>query len=73
MLELMTTRSIRIPDEIDALLIKAADEEHISVNSAVVQAVEEWTRLRTHRARVQAITAQVIAEDAELLDRLADA
>ncbi|GAA3933350.1 hypothetical protein GCM10023085_13300 [Actinomadura viridis] len=69
----MTTRSIRIPDEIDELLIKAADEEHISVNAAVVQAVEEWARMRRHRAEVRAVTAQVMAEDKELLARLADA
>nr|BFE30613.1 hypothetical protein GCM10010200_028640 [Actinomadura rugatobispora] len=73
MLDIMTTRSVRIPDDIDALLIKAAQEEHISVNAAVVQAVEEWARMRGHRARVRAVTAQVMAEDAALLDRLADA
>jgi uncharacterized protein (DUF1778 family) len=73
MIATMTTRSIRIPDDIDALLVQAAEEDHISVNTAVVQAVEEWTRMRTHRARVRAVTAQVMAEDADLLDRLADA
>lgn len=69
----MTTRSIRIPDEIDKLLVEVAEEEHISVNAAVVQSVEEWARVRRHRAEVRTAMAQVMAEDAELLDRLADA
>jgi predicted transcriptional regulator len=69
----MTTRSIRIPDEIDKLLVEVAEEEHISVNAAVVQSVEEWARVRRHRSEVRTVMAQVMAEDAELLDRLADA
>jgi predicted transcriptional regulator len=69
----MTTRSVRIPDEIDSLLVRAAEAEHISINAAIVQAVEQWAQARDHRARVRAVTAEVMAEDAELLSRLADA
>ncbi|WP_131741453.1 toxin-antitoxin system HicB family antitoxin [Actinomadura roseirufa] len=69
----MTTRSVRIPPEIDGILTKAAEAEHISVNAAIVQAVQTWALAREHRAHVQAITAQVMAEDAALLERLADA
>ena len=70
----MTTRSIRFPDEIDELLVEAAEEEDISVEAAVVRAVEEWARShRGRRARVRAATAQVVAEDSALLDRLGDA
>jgi hypothetical protein len=69
----MTTRSVRIPQQVDELLVEAAEAEHISVNAAIVQAVESWVHTREHRARVRALTAQVMAEDAELLDRLADA
>jgi predicted transcriptional regulator len=69
----MTTRSVRIPDEIDAVLARAAEAEHISVNAAIVQAVQSWAEMRDHRAQVQALTAQVMAEDAHLLRRLGDA
>lgn len=69
----MTTRRIRLPDEIDLALSRAAEAEHISVNSAIVQAVESWTETREHRARIRALTAQVMAEDSALLDRLAGA
>jgi predicted transcriptional regulator len=68
----MTTRSIRIPDALDRKLVEVAETEHISLNSAVVQAVESWVRLHQHRSRVQEITAQVMAEDQSLLRRLAD-
>jgi predicted transcriptional regulator len=69
----MTTRSVRIPDEIDRALTAAAEAEHISVNAAIVQAVQDWAQLRDHRARVRAVAAQVMAEDDKLLRRLADA
>ena len=68
-----TTRSVRFPGEIDELLTEAAEAEHISINAAIVQAVENWARMRDHRARVRAITGEVMSEDAALLDRLADA
>jgi predicted transcriptional regulator len=69
----MTTRSVRIPDEIDDLLTRTAEAEHISVNAAIVQAVQSWAEMHEHRAHVRAITAQVMAEDADLLRRLGDA
>ncbi|WP_285495059.1 Arc family DNA-binding protein [Actinomadura sp. NBRC 104425] len=68
----MTTRSVRIPDDIDELLVRTAEAEHISINAAIVQAVEQWAQARDHRARVQAVVAEVMAEDANLLRRLAD-
>jgi predicted transcriptional regulator len=68
----MTTRSIRIPDALDRKLVSVAETEHISLNSAVIQAVESWVRQHHHRSRVQEITAQVMSEDQGLLRRLAD-
>jgi predicted transcriptional regulator len=68
----MTTRSIRIPDALDRKLVTVAEAEHISLNSAIVQAVDSWVRQHQHRSRVQEITAQVMAEDQDLLQRLAD-
>jgi hypothetical protein len=36
----MKTRSIRIPDDIDDALVAAAEDEHISVQARIVQALE---------------------------------
>jgi predicted transcriptional regulator len=69
----MMTRSVRIPDEIDSLLTAAAEDEHISVNAAIVQAVQDWALAHDHRIRVRALTAQIMSEDAGLLARLGDA
>ncbi|MFB4297214.1 Arc family DNA-binding protein [Actinomadura sp. NTSP31] len=69
----MVTRSVRIPDEVDELVTQVAEAEHISINSAIVQALENWAQAHRHRTQVRAITADVMAEDADLLDRLADA
>jgi predicted transcriptional regulator len=68
----MTTRSIRIPDALDRKLVSVAESEHISLNSAVIQAVESWVRQHQHRSRIQEITAQVMAEDENLIRRLAE-
>ncbi|MWA03971.1 Arc family DNA-binding protein [Actinomadura sp. LD22] len=69
----MVTRSVRIPDEVDDLVTKVAEAEHLSINSVIVQALESWGQAHQHRAEVRAITAEVMAEDADLLARLADA
>lgn len=69
----MITRSVRIPEDVDRLLSEVAKTEHISINSAIVQALEAWGQAHQHRATVQAITTEVMAEDADLLNRLADA
>ncbi|WP_344592883.1 Arc family DNA-binding protein [Actinomadura vinacea] len=69
----MTTRSVRIPDDIDARLVAFAESKHISVNSALVQAVEE---MMTRDAQADAVTAaadEVFARRQELFERLADA
>ncbi|WP_019629449.1 toxin-antitoxin system HicB family antitoxin [Actinomadura atramentaria] len=66
----MTTRSIRIPDELDAALVALAEAEHVSINTEIIRAVEERVRAQAHRARVRSVMAEVMAEDAELLTRL---
>jgi len=67
----MTTISLRLPDEIHARVAEAADADHISINSALVQAAEAWLATHLPRAKAQAMVDQIIGEDADLLGRLA--
>ncbi|MFD3748560.1 hypothetical protein [Nocardia sp. NPDC058633] len=69
----MTTMSVRIPDHIAEGLKTAADDLHISVNAAVVQAIEQWQAAQGHRRRVDTALADILGEDAALLERLSDA
>ncbi|MFF5258407.1 Arc family DNA-binding protein [Actinomadura viridis] len=69
----MTTRSIRIPDEIDARLVAFAEARHTSVNSAIIRAVEEMMTRAAHQEAVTAATDEVFERRAELFERLADA
>ena len=64
--------TLRFPDELDAELRAAADAARTSINTFVVEAVRE--RLETlHHESVMAIARDVIARDADILDRLATA
>lgn len=68
----MTTRSVRIPDELDAKLTALAEAEHISVNSAIVRAVNEMVMLRAREIAVAQVTDHVFARHKRLFERLAD-
>lgn len=55
----MKTRSVRIPDELDAALAAAADAEYISVQARIIQALERDLAARgqydqDHAARLAA-------------------
>lgn len=68
----MTTRSVRIPDELDARLTAMAAEDHISVNSAIVRALDEVLTRRSQEAAIADAADQVFADRKELFERLAD-
>ncbi|TDC58116.1 toxin-antitoxin system HicB family antitoxin [Actinomadura sp. KC345] len=68
----MTTRSVRIPDELDAKLAAMAAEDHISVNSAIIRALDEVLTRRSQEAAITAAADQVFADRTELFNRLAD-
>jgi predicted transcriptional regulator len=73
MIATMTTRSVRIPDEIDSRLVSFAESKHMSVNSAIVRAVEEMMTRDAQQEAVSAAADEVFARRADLFDRLADA
>jgi hypothetical protein len=66
----MTTISLRLPDEIHARVAAAAEADHISINSALVQAAQVWLDAHLQRAKARAMVDRIIAEDAELLGLL---
>ncbi|MFD6463800.1 toxin-antitoxin system HicB family antitoxin [Streptomyces roseolus] len=68
----MTTISVRLPDDIHARITAAAEADHISVNSALVQAAEAWVDAQSQRAASRLMVQQIMTEDAELLAMLGD-
>jgi hypothetical protein len=64
----MTTRSIRIPDEIDGAVVAAADAERVSVNTYVVQALQRSVADGEHRTRVAAAYDKVKARNPWISD-----
>lgn len=65
------TRTIDLPDELAAALKEIAAAEHRSVQQTLVLAAQEYVDRQKLRARVQASGRQIIEQDQELLDRLA--
>jgi predicted transcriptional regulator len=68
----MNTRSVRLPDEIDADLIALAEAEHSSVNSLLVRAAQEMITHRRQETAVSSAADKVFARRAGLFGRLAD-
>ncbi|MGH3239393.1 MAG: Arc family DNA-binding protein [Spirillospora sp.] len=68
----MTTRSVRIPDELDEQLVAMAEADHISVNSAIVRALDEVIIRRSQESAIAEAADVVFTERKELFKRLAD-
>ena len=69
----MTTRSVRIPDEIDRKFAAFAEAKHISVNSAIVRAMEATLARDAQETAIARASDDVFARRGELFERLADA
>ncbi|HEY2794946.1 MAG TPA: Arc family DNA-binding protein [Micromonosporaceae bacterium] len=65
------TRTIDLPDELAAALKDVAAAEHRSVQQTLIVAAQEYVERQQLRARVRASGRQIIEQDSELLDRLA--
>ncbi|MGS2806289.1 toxin-antitoxin system HicB family antitoxin [Nocardia sp. MW-W600-9] len=68
----MTTLSVQLPDEVHKQLAAAADADGLSMNAAVVTAVQEWLQSRAHRVQERARMQQVLAADPHLRALLGD-
>lgn len=68
----VSTMTLRLPDELDDDLRAAAEAAHMSINSFVIEVIR--THLESvHHESVMSVARAVIARDAEILDRLANA
>jgi predicted transcriptional regulator len=63
--------TLNLPDDLHAALKRIADDEHRSMNATILVAVEQYVAVRSHRAKVRELAADVARRDAELLGRLA--
>ncbi|WP_189026419.1 YlcI/YnfO family protein [Nocardia rhizosphaerihabitans] len=68
----MTTITVQLPDEVHAQLAEAADSDGLSMNAAVVTAVQEWIQSRAQRMQERARMQQVLAADPHLRALLGD-
>ncbi|MET9213282.1 MULTISPECIES: Arc family DNA-binding protein [unclassified Nocardia] len=68
----MTSLTVQLPDEVHAQLVTAAEADGLSMNAAVVTAVQEWLQSRAHRAQERARMQQVLAADPHLRALLGD-
>lgn len=65
--------TVRIPDELDAQLESIARARHISKHALILQGAELIVDRAGRQAEIDAGLDHVLANDAELLRRLADA
>lgn len=63
--------TLRLSDEQTAALRAVADREGLSMQAVALKAVDEYLNGRTRRR--DDLLKQIVAEDAGVLDRLADA
>lgn len=63
--------TVSLPDELHTALRRLADEQRRPMNQIVTEVLTRFVADHEHRAKVDAATAEIVARDAELLDRLA--
>ena len=63
--------TVSLPDELHAALRRLADEQRRPMNQIITEVLSRFVADHEHRAQVDAATAEIVARDAELLDRLA--
>ncbi|HEU5159149.1 MAG TPA: hypothetical protein VFU43_19290 [Streptosporangiaceae bacterium] len=68
----MTTRSVRIPDDLDQRLVEYAEASHMSINAVIVRAVEQTLDRLAHEITIAQAADDVFARRGELFRRLAD-
>jgi len=68
----MVTMTVRVPDELGATLRDEAETVGMSVNQAVVTAIDEWLARRADE-RADQVFREIAAERADLLHRLGTA
>jgi hypothetical protein len=65
----MATMTLRVPDDMGDRLRAEAESASVSINQAIVTAIDEWLAKRAEE-RADEVFAQIAAERADLLHRL---
>jgi predicted transcriptional regulator len=68
-----TAVTLRLPADVHATVSALAEAEHISVNTALVQAAELWASKHAQGQLVTSAVDEVMLRRGELLARLRDA
>lgn len=69
----MSNLNLRLPDDLHAVATAEAEAAHVSLNTAICDALRDWVTSRALSRREDAILDQVMAKDAELLALIRDA
>ncbi|MEV6099237.1 toxin-antitoxin system HicB family antitoxin [Nocardia sp. NPDC051981] len=68
----MPSVNVRFPDDLHAAAAAEAEAGHMSLNSAVCEAVRSWVTARAAERREDAILDRIMAEQADVLAMIRD-
>lgn len=68
----MSNLNLRLPDDLHAAASAEAEAAHVSLNTAICDAVRQWVAARALSRKEDAILDRVMTEDAGLLALIRD-
>ncbi|WP_067710082.1 toxin-antitoxin system HicB family antitoxin [Nocardia yamanashiensis] len=68
----MSNLNLRLPDDLHAAASAEAEAAHVSLNTAICDAVRQWVAVRALSRKEDAILDRVMTEDAALLALIRD-
>lgn len=68
----MSNLNLRLPDDLHAAASAEAEAAHVSLNTAICDAVRQWVAARALSRKEDAILDRVMTEDAALLALIRD-
>ncbi|WP_330181822.1 toxin-antitoxin system HicB family antitoxin [Nocardia sp. NBC_01503] len=66
----MSNLNLRLPDDLHTAAAAEAEAAHLSLNSAICDALRAWVAARALSRREDAILDRVMKEDADLLEMI---
>ncbi|MFC6013845.1 toxin-antitoxin system HicB family antitoxin [Nocardia lasii] len=69
----MSNLNLRLPDDLHTAAAAEADAAHMSLNSAICDALRDWVAVRALSRKEDAILERVMVEDADLLALIREA
>ncbi|MGQ4597110.1 toxin-antitoxin system HicB family antitoxin [Nocardia sp. R6R-6] len=68
----MSNLNLRLPEDLHAAATAEAEAAHVSLNTAICDALRDWVTARALSRREDVILDRVMSEDAELLALIRD-